>query len=347
MLSSGILGARLAVLRGLVEDPTRALALGPCQGEDIVDLLVRLLPESQGVLQRTMFLCLMCYQDPRTTRFMEDSFATSRDAMVVLRLAQRLAVEKEPEFFRPFLWHERHAQAVAAARICHALPDLSPRDRLRVALLLDTPAPPLEEETLPAWLDALCGPDRQRARAQLSGEVLLLWSGWNRLAAGERVWLLERTAELDPERARREVERLLGEGGSDPAVVRLAQRLEVPLPASLLQHADPELRALAIAAGLADGELESYLARSLPEASAALRRSPPEVWLRLLGDSRWQLRSLAVSALAGGDWRPLEPVRGLARSEVLAERVAAVELLRRWGDEEWLEGALLSAPQQP
>ncbi len=350
MLSSGTLGARLAVLRDIVAQPRRPLALGPWGGEDFVDLLIRLIPTSQGVLRQTLTLCLMSYQDPRTTRFLSEAFATSRDAATVLHLGQRLSIEQGLEFFLPFLWGDKAAQALAAARICREAGDLELKDRLRVALLLDRESEPpsLEDVSLPAWLFELSGPHRARARSLAEKQpegMMLLWSAWDRLPDEGRAWLVDFTYRQNPVRARKEIELLLAAGCSAPRVVETACRLGLSLPEQLLEHPDPAVRARAIASGLADSQLERYLTpeTSLAEVRAATRRCGPERLLSLMTDPRWPVRSEAVSALVLCQPRPLARVRRMVRSEELTTRVAAVELLRRWEDFKWLEKTLLAS----
>jgi len=333
VLSTGSQGARVAVLRDIIAEPTRALALGPHEGEDFVDLLLRLIPPEQGAMRKALTICLFCYDDPRTADFMAETFATTRDVETVLHIGERLA-HQGVEFFRPFLWQDKTAQALAAARAC-AYAELEPKDRLRVALLIDRehPAPPVDEEHLPCWVAELRGPHQVRTRqlAEAAGEAaLLLWT-----ADVDRLWLLRLTERIDAARARREVERLLP--GGELAVVQAAVRLGVRLPESVLESADPEVRAAGVAAGLADGELQRYLASSEPEAVAAVQRcSSVDMLLGLLGDERWEVRAEAVRRLAAGEERPVARVRARVDSPLLEERVAAVTLLERWGDEEWL-----------
>jgi hypothetical protein len=189
---------------------------------------------------------------------------------------------------------------------------------------------------LPYWVAELNGPHRLKARqlAESSGEAaLLLWSVREQLH--DVAWLLELTEELDPARAREEARALLALG--ELRLVRAALRLGLELPASLLECRDPEVRALAVAAGLADGDLGRALRGELPEVLAAIPRCPAETQLELLSDARWQVRAEAVRALGAGRERPLERVRELTSAESLGVQVAAVELLQRWGDAEWLE----------
>ena len=334
------------MLRDIVADPTRPLALGPHDGEDFVALLIRLIPDSRDVLRKSLILCLTCYQDPRTQQHLVQVFAEERDAATVLLLGQRLTLDLGVDFFRPFLWGKQAPQALAAARVCaHRPGPLDPRDQLRVALLLDGPYPPpeLSPQNLPHWLAELQGPHQHKAR-QLAEEcgpaALLLWSVQDQLP--DLAWLLDLTERLDPARAIQETQTLFPTGSLP--VVQTAQRLGLQLPPSLLQSSDPEVRAAAISAGLADSALPNYLTASLPEALAAVPRCPPQLLLNLLADRRWQVRSAAVRALAAAPERPLESVRALAVSPSLENRVAAVALLQHWGDLAWLSEQLPNAP---
>ena len=111
----------------------------------------------------------MCYDDPRTADFMAHTFPLAQDAKTLLHLGQRLA-HKGGDFFRPFLWQRKTAQALAAARVCRQAGGLEPRDQLRVAILLegDNPVPEIGD----VWLEELAGPHRAKARqlAETLGE---------------------------------------------------------------------------------------------------------------------------------------------------------------------------------
>ena len=339
VLSEGSLAARLAVLSSIVADPTRPLALGAHDGEDFIDLLTRLVPDSRDVLRKALILCLTCYQDPRTQDFLAQVFTEERDAATVLHLGGRLTLDLGVEFFRPFLWGERAAQGLVAAQaFAQGSTELQPEEQLRVALLLDWeyPPPEISSKTVSYWVAELEGPHRLKARQlaeNLGSSALLLWSVRDQFS--EVDWLLELTETIDPERARRETETLLPEGALH--TVQTALRLGLELPATLLENHDPEVRAAAVSAGLADSHLESYLKASTTEAVAAVPRCSPQTLVDLLSDSRWQVRSTAVRALSLGQDRPLERVRALALADTLAQRVAAVALLEQWGDQEWLE----------
>lgn len=344
VLSDGPMESQLAVLQSIVADPRRPLALGPHLGEDFVDLLIRLVPDSTGAVKQAQILCLMSYQDPRTAEFMEAEFARSRDAATVLRLGRRLDLERGTDFFRPFLWEDKPAQALAAARLCSQNQELSLREQLRVAILLDSDfqPPAIAEDTMEVWLGELKGKHRLRARslAERSGTGMLgLWSRWSELAAEEQLWLATATAGLDPELLRQKLASLLEEPTISYAMVKLADLHKVQLPRELLQNEDPEVRAAAIRSGHGDEDLQQYLGprAALPEVLAAAPRCTTEGLLVLLADERWQVRAVATDLLARVEEPPFDALRAKLCSDSLGERVAAIEVLRRLGKEEWLE----------
>lgn len=347
VLSSGSLEAQLAVLKSVVADPRKPLSLGRHQGEDFIDLLLRRIPESTGTLKQLQILCAMSYQDPRTTEFMVEEFARSRDAATVLQLGKRLDLERGFDFFRPYLWHDRPAQRLAAARLCSHHPELSPAERLRVAILLDEEfdPPALSVDTLEVWLGELAGRHRLRARAlaEATGSALLvLWQRWSELRQEEQLWLARATAQRDPSLLEEKLRELLCDPGVPYGFVELALGHGIELPAGLLASEQPLVRAAAISGGHADDSLDAYLLQetTLPEILAAARRCPTEKLLPLLADQRWQVRALATDLLACAETVPLEGLRRATASEFLGERVAAVETLRRLGHDDWLAGNL-------
>lgn len=346
VLTSGSLGSQLAVLRDIIANPLRATALGRHEDEDLVDLLLRLAPQSFGALKQAQMICLMSFDDPRVTRFLSAEFSRSRDAATILHLGKRLSLACGVEFFRPFLWGQDAAQALAASRHCSLEEDLSPRERLRVAVLLDQDFEPpgLSESTVDVWVDELAGRHRLRARklAESRGEeVLALWTRWPSLAAAEQDWLVALTAGLDPELLRARLPDLLRAPSVSLGMVEQALRLGLELPPALLESERDRVRAAAVSAGLADRRLEDFLApRASPvEARAAAQRCTVERLVDLLSDRRWEVRAAATDRLSRqepGDL-PLERLRDMTASTVVGERVAAVELLRRLGETQWLE----------
>jgi hypothetical protein len=350
VLTSGSFGAKLAVLKDIQQNPRRALALGPHEGEDFVDFLLRQIPESTGVIKKLQTLCLMSYDDHRTAAFMAEEFARCGDAATVLHLGERLTLNKGADFFRPFLWSEKPAQALAASRVCCTLPDLDSKEQLRIALLLDGEfePPPIEKKTLDIWMHELLGRNRVRARQlveQRVSESLLLWNRWSEFPTEEQEWLVSLTESADPILAKQTVATLMKMETKSAVLAKAAVRLEVELPQSLVCSDNAEVRAVAVSAGMADAHLGVCLSTDspLPVAVAAVGRCETDQLLGLLHDVRWQVRSEAMRALIDSEERPLQEVRSLTGSETLATKATAVEILLAWGDDEWLRGKFLGS----
>lgn len=346
------MGAQLAVLRDIVINPLRATALGRHENEDLVDLLLRLVPQSFGPLKQAQVMCLMSFDDPRVTHYLIAEFARSRDAATILHLGKRLSLCVDREFFRPFLGSHNTAQALAAARHCSQDPNLSPQERLQVAILLDEPfePPPISPETLELWMEGLAGRHRLRVRQlaeQRQQEILHLWSRLPNLAAAEQDWLVANIARWNASFLRARLAELLTSPSTSLPMVQQALQLGLPLPPGLLKSSQPEVRAAAIAAGLADQQLEAFLTTdsSALEAAAAAQRCSPDRLVELLSEPRWEVRAAATDALARLELAHAVPLlRGKTSSTFLGERVAAVDLLLRLGDNQWLQDNLANHP---
>ena len=327
--------AQMAVLQSMISNPEKPMSLGPHEGKDLIDLLLGLIAKSSGSLKQAQTVCLMSFQDPRVTRFLVEEFARCTDPALVLRLAGRIVLERDIEFFRPFLWQTRPAQALAAARLCSRL-ELEPAERLRVALLLDSEfePPEINVQTLDLWLAELLGPHRLRTKqlAEIRPEgALLLWQRWQKLTEREQEWLVTLTAKCRPALLAQKLPDLLGDPAVPAFIASHALEHEISLPPSLLNHRDPKVRATAISCGHADAMLCAYLApeASTEEAVAALTRCGPSTWVEHLSDERWQVRAAATNLLCQSDSPPLEEVRRLSESPDLATKVAALRVLER------------------
>ena len=329
--------------------PEKALTLGPHEGEDLVDLLLRLLEVSAGPLRQAQLICVMGFDDPRTNHFLAEEFLRSRDTASVLHLGKRLSLTQGPEFFRPLLWEKQGAQALAAARFLCEEAELTQRERLRVSLLLDQDyaPPPLDEDTLNCWLEELSGPHRLRVRRLLEEQpeqLSLLWSRYGELAQAEQAWFVAMEARLAPSELRLRLPDLLKDPTVTPELVEQSLQLGVELPQTLLKSPHDSVRAHAVAAGLADERLEDFLHSdaSILEARAATFRSPLERQLELLADHRWEIRAAATACLAATSKEelPIDKIRTRALSTIQGEKIAAVEVLRRLGDTDWLQDHL-------
>ena len=350
VLTTGSYLHQAAVLQSVAEKPERALQLGRHDGEDFIDLLIRLIPHRDGGVKKLMVMCVSFYQDPRTTVFLLEEFARSRDAATVLHLGRRLCMEKEADFFRQYLWLDDYpAQSLVAARLLRESAELSPAERLRIAIFLNEEfePPALCARHLGLWQVELCGPHRRKVRqlAEAQGRaVLLFWDHWERLAEEEKEWLAELTIRLEPEQARERLASLLTGPSISHGVVAQAVGLNLELPLKLLESDDERVRAAVIAQGSLDQELDRFLSpqATVTESIAAARRCSTEKLVELLGHERWQVRAAATQALVGSEDCPIESVRERAMSSHQGEKLAAVEILLSKDDDIWLMENLAS-----
>ncbi len=150
------------------------------------------------------------------------------------------------------------------------------------------------------------------------------------------------TAELDEQFLVRQIRDRLDQGQVTSHLVRQAVECQVELPASLLTHRDPSLRATAISSGHADHDLEKYLLpnATVQEALAAVARCEGPRLLELLFDDRWQVRAWATDLLVRKGESSIPPLRELASCRESVTGVAAVAALERLGDEDWLRSRL-------
>ena len=337
VLTTGDPLAQMAVLQSIIGNPEKPLSLGPHEGRDFLDLLLGLIPRSSGSLRQALTVCLMCYEDERTTRFLVEEFARCTDPALVLRLASRIILERDIQFFRPFLWGEKAAQGLAAARLCSQLENLEPAERLRVAVLIDTEfdPPELNEDNLDVWMSELTGRHRIRVRQLAESRpaaALNFWARWPELEFREQEWLLHLTVRHSPTLLNTRLPELLEDPLVPTFVVKAALEHGLSLPASLLNHEDPEVRAAAVFQGRGDDRLEQFLKpeSSVAEALAALQRCHPGKLVECLGDDRWQVRGAASRLLCRLSNPPLEEIRLAAESEDLGTKVAAHTVLERF-----------------
>lgn len=342
---------RLAVLQSILQEPSRALKLGQHHGEDLIDLLIRTIESSTGYERQLRVHCLMSFRSPRTRDFLLVEFGRSRDAATVLRLGQRLQLDAVEEAMLPYLWDERPPQRLAAARVLTAHPELSPAQRLRIALVVDQQfdPPPMNDSLRGIWLQELKGPLQISVIRLLEtqGEAALqLWNSRDELPNRARSWLLDWSLLHHPAQIKPLLPELLADPNWEIPALHGAARVGCPLSKveRFLSHPDPEVVASAIVLGSADGQLREFLTEPTPTPVrlAAVRRCRDTASLvSLLGDKHWAIRAEATNRLVALGADCLAQVRPLTQSSTPGERVAAAEVLRRLDDIDWLEKNLL------
>ena len=318
---------RLAILKSVVENPARALALGPDEGEELPQRLVEMLCSSAGPERQLVVMALCLFKTDTTTEALMEEFTTSRDAGSLFAMARRLFGEHR-DSLESFLWDAPTSpQARAVAALIGDDEELSPALRLRVALLTVQPfsAPSLDEEHVSLWMKELSGPLASSARNSLVGHqapLSLLWEHREELSAGNLEWLVEQICQRGEEDCAEVLRWCLETDGLWERAylwsVRLGLKLETDR--DLLNASDPMVCVTAISRGEADGKLEQFLT-----------------------SSDWMLRRAAVLRLAELKPDNLDGLKELALSSVLETRVAACETLRLLGQVEWLEDQVLLA----
>lgn len=361
---------RASLLRAIRHEPIKALSFGPIDGRDVVDELLSLCEETKGTADRwDYFFTALSLVDERTAEFAKREFLVTHDPRCLVSAARRISQLPEAEkvgFLSPVILESRE---VNRCRLCANLlagsSRLATRVALRVAAISDRPSalPPLDAETVDAWITELQGPYPQKVRKLLlqtsEGALDALLSFWAKLPEQVRIWALclgveekvDGCASLIWETVKQE------RGG---ALLRTAlmcvqkcapehQNEALLLP--LYRHEDPAIRAAAIAAGWADIDCSSLLR---DETSQDVRlaivtrlgrcggsEADTNLLVSLLNDHSWRVRALAVDLLVNMAPASLPALRGTLSSASEEAKVAAVQALFRLGKEDWIKEALL------
>lgn len=322
-LHSPDLATRLSLLRAIPRNATKADSY---EGVDLAAELQALLETGVQGLERHALLTALASLDREGLGplFLKE-FDATRDAETMLLLAHRLA--REPaEWLVPQLAARLHAEEGTnrgrfLATMLARQSGLDPETAVGVAVFSSVERPvPYDSATADAWVRALHGPGRERARDLLEGEEGLE-ERWADLSPENRRWLLETT------RCPQRLQALLIKAWPDDpeAVLRILARHPEwqdswrPLVA---QAADGPLAALAAAAG-------APAAATTPEVRReVLRRSHDlNLLLEALADPDWTVRGAAVEALVRlrPDPARLEP---LLQAGDLRTRLAAAAVLQ-------------------
>lgn len=374
-LSAEDIGTRLAILKAVGENPGAALRYGKHNGRDAIDVMIdQVNTMSNSSLRQVVFSVLALLPGERVKQELIKEFCLGTDPACLEAAARRLTGEEPDErrrIFGPFLMQdEKPAKAREAARAMAGLEDLSPAERLRVALLGpdgDYAAPELNRENWQPWAEALEGAHAEYARslAERQGRTAFqeLKKRWPELDRGNQAWLLDwGTADFALE-AVDLLAQALQEGTEGPAL-ELALKALLCVPrydqaAGLFveavtpwtEHPDPALRRAAIAAGARadlaklareDGD-ETMRLIAINRLGADGGTAAAELLAALMGDGSWRVRAAASRALAG-----LGDKGGLAARQVISSgnqeaRAAAAQALLAMGQDEWLQDQMQKA----
>lgn len=322
-LDSGDLGIIVAVLRAIALDPKKALSYGRSGGNLTAELDKRFRAAKGNILKTGFFAAMTAIDAPEYLEAYKIGFFMHQCPEIMLAAASRLA-ERPAEQIRDFLAaalfnHAMPRQAQLAANIMSRFDDLGKQEAIRVALLAnreDSLLPPLNAETLDAWLAELCGPLRKEALRVLEHDAgesgyRVLKAHWPGLPLPVRAWVLEWGARDYPVHALD----LLADGlDSENRDLQLAalRGLEARPEFAKLLHGRiaalyrSEDRTMRIAALKAVSETEEELVASVREDDEFLllsvkklpaTKAHEKLFCDLLGDERWVIRSVATEKL--------------------------------------------------
>lgn len=365
VLRSDSASKRLFVLKAIADHPKKALSYGEFQGrhlfEEVVTHWQRIGIDTDERAVALAAIIALC--GDKALDLCKSDFSFSKNRNVLRVASSRLTtepVEHLADFFRPFLFDDAHpARARLAAGLMNECASLSPRERLRIAIISmnrNTPLPPLPEADAEAfWVSELKGIWAEDAKVMAEGmgeEVFIkLLCTWNVLPEEAKLWLIEWGMRDHPLHAAGLVADVLRSDNERLMLVSLqcirenknAAGFFQALLNRLVSHSLPAVRTAALDAG---GIVESPLVREMlvsepPEVRLALIRSIAKSKDRnyardlagLLRDGDWRIRAAASVALAEMGGPIIELLKPFLADPDEGVRVAAMNTLFAMGDE--------------
>lgn len=323
-LDSGDLRIIAAVLRAIALDPEKALSYGNSGGDNLTAELDKRFRAARGNVLKTGFFAAMTAIDaPEYLEAYKIGFFMHQYPEVMLAAAGRLAerpVEQVRDFLATALFNDAMPkQAQLAANIMSRFDGLGKREAIRVALLAnreDSPLPPVNAETLDAWIAELCGPLREDAMRVLEHDAgesgyRLLKSHWPGLPLPIRGWVLEWGARDYPVHVLDLLADGLNSGNRDLQLAALRGLEARPDFAKLLDGRIAALyrsddRTMRISALKAMSETDEDMVASAREDDEflllSLKKLPAakaheKLFCDLLGHESWVIRSVATKKL--------------------------------------------------
>jgi hypothetical protein len=369
---------RLGTLEAVVADPKAALGFGLHADRDFIDVLLHQARSSPVAAEwLTLVNALAVFADARVAGFFTEVLAEHADPAVLFLASDYLARTRarvpRTTLERLLLQNDCTARARATAPLLACMGVGTPSERLRVALLIDDgPPPPPFARASDAYVAELRGPFAQDARAALSAQgdaaAISLLTHWAALDNATLAWLIDWALQTLPPRAAEDVVGRVLESGDDQllriALARVAERPDVSIDppvetiAQWLRHSDAEVRRAAILKSgvpfawqrlldLASGDTDPGVrAAATWRLSADFNARALPRLLDALGDEHWQVRAAAVDGLVALGSGVGASVRPLVDDARLPVRVAAVDVLLRLGDDDWLAQHLLGGAQR-
>ena len=359
---------RTVILQAIAGHPAKVTALAQAGEIDLFRELATLRDQpGEAGIRANYIQAMLSLDDERVFALAREEFLATDDSNIVLLTASRLAALPTAEriaFLGPVLFEsaDQNKRRTAANLLAHCL-GLSSRLAIRVAVLSDhvVTTAPLDDTTLPDWLEELQGPYSRKARklllARPDGSFAALLGLWGQLPSPVKLWAFEEAVRMGAAACAiltREI--LLHEQENKLLLAALRNLRRIPPVAGdeallrpYLRHADPMLRAAAIAAV----REEQDWATLLEEEGADLVRvaivdrlgqkgtsnALPLLAARIEKDN-WRVRAAATCAmvnLAPGSIPVLHALFG-HRNPVV--RTAAAQALRQLGEDDLLVARL-------
>ncbi len=361
------MSVRAATIKAVAADPQKARSVCAADGVDLFAELKSLCDATpEAGLRAGYVLALLQLNDERCMDFAKEAFLASDDAKMTLLTAEwiaRLPELERIEFLTPVLMAaDCPTRSRAAANLLAGCRNLLPDIALRIALLSDhqVAVPPLDEETLDAWLVELQGPYPLTARKLLkktnrNGPAALL-QFWERLPEPIQVWVLREMVHKGAEDQGRRIRDIVfsSDGQVLLCALRCLQKCDAAegdedLLQPLYRHENPAVRAAALQGGITRLNWKTVLEREESEEVrlAVIDRIEKSVdtdaiphLARLVEDQGWRIRARATNALAAFAPQSLPVLHDLLGHENENVRASAIQALKVMGEEERLEEAL-------
>lgn len=364
-LRSDLPSLRLFVLKAIADNPEKALSYGVFQGANLREEAVTHWQRTGiNTEERAIALAaIVALGGDATLDICKSEFSFSRNRDVLRIAASRLAsepVERVGDFLPRFLFDDKFpVRARLAATLMSGFSSLSPRERLRVAIISmnqNTPLPPLPEpDTEGLWVSELNGiwAEEAKAMAEGMGEEAFrrLARTWDVLSEEVKLWLIEWGMRGHIFHATGLVADVLRSNNVKLVLVALrclgqnktAGSFFQTLLNVLVHHSEPAVRVAAIEAGgtAEDPLIKRMLAAETPEVRLALigsiARSKDSNYTRdltdLIRDRDWRIRAAACDALAEMGGSIIETLKPFLADRDGTVRVAAMRTLLAVGGE--------------
>jgi hypothetical protein len=335
----------------------------------LIDVLLAESLKYEGTLEwMTWVAALSGFRDQRVTQFFVDVIATAEEPTMLFVAAGYLAdVAVGPWWpLLTQLFHENDCplRVRALGPIVSQSPQLTPAGVIRVSLINESSSiVEVSSDNIQLWKAELLGPFAADARGafETQGEVAcrVLLPLWNDLAEWDQVWLVQWSANARLTSSD-DVLLLAIESDSHPVLLEALHALSIlsadasprvrQSAARLADHPDAAIRAAAIGSGIALDWLPALTREQRADLRCAILRGipsgtfePDEVTqlLACLRDSDWRVRADAVGALGRGQKSIASLLKPLIFDSESGVRIAAVQGLLHWGEDDWLQGQLL------